>query len=374
MRELNKLTKHLLSLGYTKENPPDEYRSWNDFYGGWEYSAKQERNMVVEAPCGVVSNASHIVGSMGYQGIDWCLENDNAVMRCPFKKMNCEKNNRILWDCVIDDTPYCEVKITDRAFDYELSAEKIEERNRQDHEEAIKAFARTQERFCKKHLCYDRYTNKFWIDFNPFECGGCNYCTMIQRRLDGPKGNVFYDLKISRLVKGFGFIPDEWKTEIIKGNRLFVKNKPLIWCELCARPEYLKHIDYKIKTKYFTELHFAKHHGRGFQYEILNVRAEKRESRDLDQDLEDIKNGMTVRHKSDELTAAKEAKRERAKKAKENRIRRLLKLCQKCGYDNLTDIEQLRIERAVDKGLLSWKEIRNVEKTKEDTPEQLSLF
>ena len=96
MRELNKLTEHLLSLGYTKENPPEGYRTWNDLYGGWEYSAKQERNMIVEAPCGTVSLASNIVGSMGYANIDWCLENDNAVMRCPFGKIDCEQNHPLL--------------------------------------------------------------------------------------------------------------------------------------------------------------------------------------------------------------------------------------------------------------------------------------
>lgn len=375
MRELNKLTQHLLSLGYTKEKPPQGYREWNDYYGGWEYSASQERNMIVEAPCGTVSLASNIVGSMGYMNIEWSLENDNAVMRCPFKKIGCEKNHPLLRNsCIIDGYPYCEVKIIDREFDYELSAEKIEERNRQNHEKAIKAFAKTQDRFCRHHLCYDKYKNKFWLDFDPFTCGNCSYCTMIGDKLDGPKGNVFYDLKISRLIDGYGLVPAEWQTTITKGIRFFEKNKSLKWCELCTKPEYRNGIERKIKDKYFTELHFAKYHGKGFKYEILNVRAEKRESRDIDKDLEDISNGIRVVHSSDSILAAKIEKQERRKASKEKKIKRLLKLCEENGFDNLPDIEKIRVRKALEKGLISKAEIQKSKTKPNRTNEQLTLF
>ena len=36
------------------------------------------------------------------------------------------------------------------------------------------------------------------------------------------------------------------------------------------------------------------YHGRYFSFEIQNVRAERRESRDLMQDLEDIRNGIQI--------------------------------------------------------------------------------
>ena len=373
MRELNKLTEHLLWLGYTKENPPEGYRPWNDLYGGWEYSAKQERNMIVEAPCGTVSLASNIVGSMGYANIDWCLENDNAIMRCPFGKIDCEQNHPLLKN-MHSEMVMCAVKIIDREFDYELSAEAIEERNRQNHEEAIKAFARTQDHFCRQHLCYDKYTNKFWIDFHPIYCGNCSYCTMIKEKIEGPKGNAFYDLKIRRLIDGYGFVPSEWKTNIIKGIRLFEKNKSLKWCEICALPEHRRDIERKVKDKYFTELHFAKYHGKGFEYEILNVRAEKRESRDIDQDLEDIANGCSITHMSDMLAAEKDAKRERRAKAKDKKVQRLLKLCETTDYASLPEGEKIRVKKAIAKGDFSFEDVIKARKTKANTPQQLSLF
>ena len=129
-----------------------------------------------------------------------------------------------------------------------------------------------------------------------------------------------------------------------------------------------------MKDKYFTELHFAKYHGKGFKYEILNVRAEKRESRDIDQDLADIENGLHIVHMSDLLTSEKEAKRNRRAKAKKQRIEKLLKLCSTVGYDSLPDGEKIRIQRALKKGNLTFDEIIQAEKRKNETPTQLSLF
>ena len=51
--------------------------------------------------------------------------------------------------------------------------------------------------------------------------------------------------------------------------------------------------------------------------EITNIRAAQREGRDLLQDLEDIKAGITVVHESDAQKRASEEKKERRRSARE---------------------------------------------------------
>lgn len=316
MRELNALTKHLLSLGYTKENPPPGYCQWNDYYGGWTYSYKQESNIIVEAPCGVISNSRYLgyCSQVGYGGINWCLENDNALMRCPYNKKNCELNDPIVRNSEWAGRCWCKVKITHRAFDYELSAEKIEARNKEAYEDKVKRFAESQVWFCREHLSYDKYNDKFELEFNPMSCIGhwCPYCEMRGRELTAEKGNVFYDVKETRVIDRGDLLGEEVKVTVTKGERLFEKAENLDKCKAIAtRPDLVR--DKVIQRgRRSSDLFFAQYHGLKYKIEILNVRAEKRESRDLEKDLADISEGVAVFHASDLLELKKQAKRTRA--------------------------------------------------------------
>ena len=61
----------------------------------------------------------------------------------------------------------------------------------------------------------------------------------------------------------------------------------------------------------------------GWNVEVLNIRAEHRESRDLLQDLQDIREGITIVHASDQEKRNKELKRQNRAKQKEKREKRL---------------------------------------------------
>lgn len=356
MREINELTKRLLAQGYSEDHQPEGYIPYNKYYGGWQYSPNQQRNMVVTTPCGLMEQAQ-LAFDMGYMGIDWSLENDNVTVCCPYGKLNCPLNHELFRDKRLSGAQvHCVAKITDEPYDYEKSIKKIDEINHHRQEERIKEFAKAQSGFCRHQLCHNSVTDEYYLDHDPTICSnmGCTYCTLKKQPIDSAKGNVYYDLKITVLEKGNGLIPDELKTSVTKGIRFFDKNKSLSICRwIVDSPEL---IDKKVRDKYFTQLFFAKYHGHVFEYEILNIRAEKRESRDLEQDLQDIANGISVVHQSDLIASEKAVKHEKRLKAIDKKILRSKKLVEENGYENLEFVEQHRIQKLLDKGLVDYSE------------------
>lgn len=386
MKELNKLTEHLLLLGYTKEAPPSGYRKWDDFYGGWQYSYEQERNIVVQAPCGVISNARYggYCSEVWWFGKNWCLENDNALMRCPYKKLGCELNNPLIRDATIAGCPYCEVKIVERSFDYQLSAQAIEERNRAVYEERVKTFAKDQPWFCRVHMRYDKAKDSFYMDFDPMDCIGngnaCRYCFRLGRDLTTEKGNVFFDVKTTRVITHEDLFGDEEVVTLEKGVRLFDTPQNLDKCLAVAeRPDLVKQCLMN-KSKYYLPIFWSKYHGRKYELEVLNVRAMKREARDLAQDLADIAAGIKVIHASDIAKDEKQAKQDRKAKALRKRLDKLLRLYATAGgYDGMDITDQHRLKKAVERGQLTVTELKKAQEDfkKKQTvvvDEQLSLF
>ncbi len=385
MRELNKLTEHLLSLGYTKDNPPPGYREWNDFYGGWQYSYKQEGNIVVQAPCGVISNARYggYCSDVGWLGKNWSLENDNALMRCPYKQYGCALNNPLIRDKSIAGCPYCEVKIVARAFDYELSAQAIEARNHTVYEERVKAFAKEQTWFCRTHMRYDREKDFFYMDFDPMDCinqAGCRYCFRLKRELTEAKGNVFFDVKTTRVIEHEDLFGDEEVVTIEKGVRLFDTLQNLDKCLAVAeRPDLVKRCLMN-KSRYYLPMFWAEYHGKKYELEVLNVRAMKREARDLAQDLADIAAGIKVIHASDIANDAKQEKREKRAEALRKRLDKLMKLYAAAGgYDGMDSANCNRLKKAVARGQVTEEELETakdelIKKQTAVAEEQLSMF
>ena len=99
---------------------------------------------------------------------------------------------------------------------------------------------------------------------------------------------------------------------------------------------------------------------------IINIRAGRKEGRDLEQDLEDIKNGIAIVHESDQIKAQKERKQER----KQKRLEALKRKIRKKGYAGLNDAER----RLADKRI-GAEEIKALEQERrqEKKEEQLSL-
>lgn len=377
MREENQLTKKLRSEGYTEDNQPNGYMKYNWFYGGWQYSHKQQVNMVVKTPCGLYHKAYTTI-DMGFRGVDWCLENDNVTVICPYRKLGCSLNNPLLKDKTLSNIQvHCEAKITNEPYCYDKSVEKLIADNQAREEERIKEFAKTQTGFCREQLCYNRETGEYYLQHNPLICSArhCKHCDLKNIELSSKKGNVFYDLKITTLQKGVGIIPDEDVITIAKGKRLFDKNISIDVCKWIV--ESFPHlIDDKVRDKYSSQLFFAKYHGLKFEYEILNIRAEKRAGRDLEQDLEDIAQGMIVTHESDLLAEKKSLKHEKRIKAAERKVAKFRKLVETKGFENLDFSDKLRITKMIDRGAITTQELAEWKQfyQKSLQPQQLSLF
>ena len=190
---------------------------------------------------------------------------------------------------------------------------------------------------------------------------------MLQKPLDKSKGNVYYDIKMiypAREQKSgqSSLFKQEDTVKIIKGKKVFEKPISLDIAKAYVKVES-KELEDKFRWNNSNEFFYNP----GFRFEIFNVRAEKKETRDIFQDIEDIKTGATIIHESDRLKEAKEAKKERREKAREQKRRRLIKKLN--ASVELSHEEQ----RAVEK-LFTSEEVREIISSIKPKEEQLRLF
>ena len=237
-------------------------------------------------------------------------------------------------------------------------------------------------RVCEKQMRYDQSEECWRMEYDPadcvrFRCGG--FCPIRGRQLDRKRGNVFYDLMITGrdYSKDGTLFEGERFTRITKGIRALDHPVSMDICKAYAKL-CKDEIQRRVQSKYHRELFFAKYHGRDFSAEVLNIRAEQRESRDLLRDLEDIRAGIRVYHASDQKKQEIQEKRERREQARQARIKRLEKKLLDEGYENLP---LHSIDRAhADKWLSEErrKELSNLREQRiqeeRNSPVQLSLF
>ena len=171
-----------------------------------------------------------------------------------------------------------------------------------------------------------------------------------------------------------GNIPANHRPE---GNRYFDHPVSMDICNSFVRLSK-DEVTRKVQMKYHRELFFAEHFGRMFSVEVMNIRAETKESRDLLQDLEDIKNGIQIQHASDNIRDEKERKKARRQQAYEKRIQRLEKKILEVGYENLADysIDKVHADKwLTDERIRELEEMRQQKINEEqEKPVQMSLF
>jgi hypothetical protein len=215
--------------------------------------------------------------------------------------------------------------------------------------------------------------------YDPWCCiRGCynDICVLTGRRLDGKKGNVFYDVKVTRIRHDGSIWDGEKMISITKGAKMFDSSKPLPICEAYAKQCKNRIID-REKSKFHRELYLNK----DTTVEVLNVRAEIRESRDLLQDLQDVREGIKITHASDELKLSKRVKSDRRKIAKERTMKKRLKLWIVTGEEQYSryllrrGMSEEELEEAR-QAPVQVKEKENIWRAKTESrgSEQLSLF
>ena len=378
MTELNEVTKELLSQGYTRDQTPPGMRPWCDFDGGWTYTWQTGASMVFETPCGLLVKGSHWgSGTMWFGGREWSRENNCPTLCCPHgQKQFCELRHELLQPEHYSSGTLgliftCECHRTDKPYNYEQSWDKVINDERAEEDRRWLEFAAAHHgRVCREHSHYNRNTREWTFDYDPYRnCRvnslGCRYCTVLGKEFSGKKANVYYDLRVTRTVKGCGLIPDEERITITKGIRALDKQIQEEVCEAIAKVS-LEEIQWHVNMSHHSEAWFT-----GAKFEVINLRAERRTVRDLDQDLADIANGIEVLHQSDVEAAAKQAKHKKRAASEEKRRSALKKKIEVSGYVGLSTTDRLRADRR-----FSRTEIRSIEREADRAPvaEQINLF
>lgn len=394
MKEFNKLTKRLLAEGWTVDNYPDYVRidpsklsgndSLNNLGGGFVFKRWYRDEIVYKAGCGKYLKGANAF-ALGL-GIEWSHENNNPVFRCPYDKAQCPHNDSRLhgeYGGGLAMQCFCVCHRTEEPYDYENSIEKA---NKEREEEIKRKYQEYYDshsgRICEKHMYYDERKKQWDLRYSPRLCANLcysqdGYCPILGKQLSKKRGNVYYDVKTS-------FIPEEKEqrslfdvegqrvVNIEKGIRVFDHPVNMDVCEAFVKVEadriaYNYDINHSFEMKYWNPT---------WEFEILNIRAESKPSRDLMQDLEDIKAGIHISHASDNEKREKEVKKERRVQAQEKRIAKLEKKLLEVGYENLEEfsVDKVHADKWLSVERLAELEAIRQEKLKEVKPVQINLF
>lgn len=391
--EYNELTKRLLKEGYTVNNFPKDmvkipggsYGEANNpldnIYGGFEYVRYWIYQQTFETPCGLLCKGESCMSDMMYRGIEWSYENDMAYCHCPYDNSYCTKKHEYLQDNS-SLRFICNVHMTTKEYQYSGSLEeKYRLHNNQKQILQEEFISSRNGRVCRHHMSYNRDEKKWEFNYDPNICvtNKCRgYCPVLGRTLDKKRGNVYYDIKESGIDYSLNgtLFEGQTFTNIIKSNRAFKNPVSMDICnnyvKLCS--EELRH--HVLINKYHTELFFAKLRNEVYDVEIINIRAESKPSRDLFQDLEDIKNGASIVHASDLQRKEREEKQERRDKAKHKKIKKLEKKIIDEGFNYLNYSDARYVEKNFSSERIYELETLHFEKVEEEKkkPVQLTLF
>lgn len=397
MTRYNRLTEKLLADGYTAENYPknmvhiangniNRKDPLANIYGGFEYNRTYMDTLVFKTGCGMYVWGREAMGGMSYAGENWSHENNNPVIRCPYDKAECQENDPRLHGtagggyCI---QCWCACHRTDEPYDYENSFKKRDKEREDEREWKYHEFVKRHHgRMCRQHAIYDERVREWRMRYEPRLCGETcfsrdGFCPILNKQLDKKKGNVYYELKTSGKKRYAGnqinmFEGEEW-TVIEKGLKVFKKPVSLDICKA-----FVKVQSDSILKNWELNHHSALWFDKSLRAEVLNIRAEARESRDLMQDLQEIQAGCIVTHASDAAKRKAEETKEKREQSKKKKIEKLKKKLLTIGYQNLPkgSIDREHADKWLDPEQREELERMRQEKMKEeqDEPVQLTLF
>ena len=273
---MNELTKRLLAEGWTRENHPDNV-FWGAFDEGFEYKWEYKITLTWQTGCGLfVQGRSVGISNTSYMGVHYTPENGNPLIRCPYRKKDCEHSPAGL------KFPWCPCRLSQTPYDYDSSVEKLEnEQSRREHEQ--------------------------WMEIT-----GGQYCACVVGSNGYQGGHLQIKYNVDMCIQ-MGC-----KNEFCS-IRKKQRNLTKVWLKTKQAqhdPIISKHIITPKRTPQDRQQeYFSKYHRKWpgydyfeFYYDVENIRIEKRETRDLLQDLQDVANGIEVVHQADLLKAAKQKK------------------------------------------------------------------
>lgn len=333
---MNDLTKRLYAEGWTREHHPDYvfWGDWENFSYKWEFAL----GLVWKTPCGLfVEGRSVAAADSSFQGVHYCPENGNPLLRCPWSDKECPH----VPEGLRGKYPWCPCRLVEEPYDYEHSAEKAE--HGIDQQRKAQYMEVTGGQYCACVVGCNGYNGGLVeVKYDVEQCIYCRcrneLCSIRKQPRDLKKVNIFYDVRRTYITR-VGIIEDK-RVEVTKGVKVFphpvARTDAEIWLATKKAqfdPIRDKHIITPSLNPQDRSMEFFSRHHRTwpgydyfeFQYEVENIRIEAREKRDLLQDLRDVAEGLTVVHESDLKAAAKVKKQEaKAKRmaAKDRRIRK----------------------------------------------------
>lgn len=394
--EYNELTKKLLAEGYTVDNYPDYVQictsrlpgddPLNNLAGGFEYKRWYRDEFTYKTGCGMYVKGSNVL-EIG-MGVDWSHENDNPVIRCPYDKSHCEHNDPRLYGehggglCI---QCWCVCHRTDEPYDYEKSIEKADKEREEEMERKYQEYSNAHKgRICRQHMFYDERTREWSLNYQPKRCANIcysqnGYCPILGRYLSKKRGNVYYDVKTSVLPEAKyqrSLFEDENKryVRIKKAIRVFNKPVSMDICEAYVKVQAKEDIVWHYKINHSMEVYMNP----TWEFEILNIRAESKPSRDLMQDLEDIKAGIYISFEPENEKQKKAYKKQQRDINKQKKIKNLEKKILEVGYWNMEPHSLDRVHADTWLGSLRIDELEELRqqrlKAEQEKPVQLSLF
>lgn len=378
----NKLTMELLEQGFTADNHPNyvvikEYHRKKDreplenLDGGFVYTRKKINEMSFQTECGLfVKETDRVLTEVSYEGENYTFENNNALVHCP-KKSEC--NKACLNKVEMAGAILCPCHKTDEGYDYERSVakydaekEKIKKQKYQEYE------LKHQGRACEQSMQYSYEREEWILAYNLRNCSNCNknYCPILNKEFSGKKGNVYYDVKSTHIIHDGSILDGTKDVRIRKGLRCFKEPQKIELCEVFVKLHKDTVRDIYLNSSCMSMFYFRNPYD---SFEICNVRTQTKESRNLLQDLEDIKNGAVVTHTSDTVKAEKEEKKRRHEEAKKKKIEALEKKIIKEGHDRIQRESPILI-RKIDALITKRRQMELEEMHHRKKPVQLSIF
>ena len=345
--EYNKLTVDLLTQGFTADRHPDyvdlphyipdKENPLQNYDGGFVYRHFYTNEITYKTGCGKLVKGRNVLDNMGYMGIKWCHENDNPVLRCPYDKPECDKNDPLLHGTHgggLSIQCWCVCHKTPDTYDYDNSIELANAEREAERERKYQEYSDAHNgRVCRNHMYYDERTRTWIQRYEPYQCSHWCYsqfCPIRNRALSKKRGNVYYDLKTTRIRQDGTLFDGEEIVTITRGIRYFERPVSMDICE-----DFVKLQNGRIYEEYMLNHHHIWFMDKTFKAEILNVRAESKPSRDLMQDLQDIQHGIEIRYDADLRKADKEQKSQKRAEAKVKKIQTLERKLLEVGYENL---------------------------------------
>ena len=233
--EQNQLTRDLYAAGYTREDHPS-FVYWSDWQN-FGYLFEALLKFTWETPCGLLVDGKSDLGrglacsDASFQGIDYCPENDNPLLRCPYERKDCPHSISGF------PVPLCPCHTTGKRYSYEQSAERVEsERSERQHRQYMEI---TGGAYCACVVGGNGYDGgHVEVQYDVEQCIRCRcqnpVCVIRKQKRDLSRANIFYDVRRTWITR-IGFL-EEKKVQVTKGERVFphpvARTDAEIWLEM----------------------------------------------------------------------------------------------------------------------------------------------